>query len=501
MSLKIKTILIHILIIAILSSVCSSSYADSLSNHNYNDDLLSILYDIETTENKTLIIDEIIGDKHVKYWEHNIDDIFVKNDSILLHVDAKTGELLYYEKHWTDIKIDPPDFNDDTFEENSYYWKKKIVFPDMEDCSYFYTFHESQNFPVICLEIRHIDGTTIIYDPKGSEIGRGVPAPSEKGFSLSGSDDEGGDDYWHRWRINADFWFNQWCDSAVSIGSPSVNQISNYIKDQNVTFFYEIAHSKGLSTRFQNNNSSYYYASQLKKDIANRQPMKFSFIASCDGMSNTGLGTLSYEFRKGHINGTVTVGYDGMAWCPGWSDSFEWQNKLFTEMNNGLTVKHSFDEARSMYPLIAKCVRLVGDENIVIGNNPPIRPDKPFGPQICKINVKHSFNTKTFDPEGDPIYYLFDWGDGSDSGWIGPIESNQEFYANHSWSSLQEFEIKVKVKDENGAESNWSDSFKITISLAKSSKLSNLHLFEKLFFQFPKLKLLLQHPVFKFLSQ
>ena len=64
-----------------------------------------IFRDIEETEGKNLIVDEIIGNRQVKYWEHMVDNILVKNDFILLHTDIGNSEVLKYEKSWTDIEL------------------------------------------------------------------------------------------------------------------------------------------------------------------------------------------------------------------------------------------------------------------------------------------------------------------------------------------------------------------------------------------------------------
>jgi len=317
-----------------------------------------------------------------------------------------------------------------------------------------------------------------------------IQSSSEKGFSLNGFDKEVGEDCWEDHRLNADSWFSKWCDSTISLASPSVEEISNIIKEPEVTFFYELAHGKGLSTRFQNAEMSLYRFSRLKKDMLDRQPMKFAFIGSCWGMVSTGPGTLSYEFRKGYTEGTVTIGYYFMDFCPGWVDSISWQDKLFEEMNKGKTIKQSFDLACDSYPDMASGVRFVGDENLVIGNNPPVTPNKPSGNQICKIKTDNVFRTKTFDPEVDSLYYLFEWGDGTNSGWVGPYKSNEECVQNHTWDSTGSFTVKVKAKDEAGLESKWSDFMPVRIckSVGKLNFLNELnlkYLFEKVlsFFQ------------------
>jgi hypothetical protein len=58
---------------------------------------------------------------------------------------------------------------------------------------------------------------------------------------------------------------------------------------------------------------------------------------------------------------------------------------------------------------------------------------------------------------GHPVQYLFDWGDGNTSGWIGPFASGQEIIVNYKWSNLGTYTISCKAKDIYGAESNWSE--------------------------------------------
>jgi hypothetical protein len=108
-----------------------------------------------------------------------------------------------------------------------------------------------------------------------------------------------------------------------------------------------------------------------------------------------------------------------------------------------------------------------GDPSLRIWSNTPsgspAKPTKPDGPDEWIQDVKATFSSNTSDPEGDNIYYLFDWGDGTDSGWVGPYASGQTGEASHSWSELGEYEIKVIAKDINNALSNWSDPHIISI--------------------------------------
>ncbi|KYK34423.1 MAG: hypothetical protein AYK22_05430 [Thermoplasmatales archaeon SG8-52-3] len=100
-------------------------------------------------------------------------------------------------------------------------------------------------------------------------------------------------------------------------------------------------------------------------------------------------------------------------------------------------------------------------------NNAPIKPKTPEGPSEIKKGIKYYYSSSTMDPQDDEIYYLFDWGDGTDSGWLGPYNSSVEVYGFHAWKETGKYEIKLKAVDINNYESEWSDSFLVTISRNK----------------------------------
>jgi len=91
-------------------------------------------------------------------------------------------------------------------------------------------------------------------------------------------------------------------------------------------------------------------------------------------------------------------------------------------------------------------------------NQPPDKPSMPLGGKLTmKTGVEYEFTTSTIDPDGHQIWYLFDWGDGTKTGWIGPFASGNTASASHMWSIEGIYPIKVKARDYYGAESEWSD--------------------------------------------
>lgn len=85
------------------------------------------------------------------------------------------------------------------------------------------------------------------------------------------------------------------------------------------------------------------------------------------------------------------------------------------------------------------------------------------GPLYGKPGVNYTFCISVSDPDGDSVWCLWDWGDGTDSGWVGPFASGQMICATHAWTEEGVYEIRVKLKDEYGTESDWSEIFTIVI--------------------------------------
>jgi hypothetical protein len=97
-----------------------------------------------------------------------------------------------------------------------------------------------------------------------------------------------------------------------------------------------------------------------------------------------------------------------------------------------------------------------------IGNDPPNVPEKPSGRTTGRIGVEYTYKTSAIDPDGDQVYYKWDWGDGSFSDWLGPVNSGEEASASHAWSEGS-YNIKVKARDDLELESEWSQSLAVSI--------------------------------------
>ena len=117
---------------------------------------------------------------------------------------------------------------------------------------------------------------------------------------------------------------------------------------------------------------------------------------------------------------------------------------------------------------VIECCLLFGDPAQMLKtphpSQAPAKPTTPVGPTLGIWHQEYSYSSQTTDPENEQIFYLFDWGDGSSSGWLGPYNSGVNGVGSHIWDELGAYNVKVKARDIWGAGSSWSDSIIVTIT-------------------------------------
>jgi subtilisin family serine protease len=120
-------------------------------------------------------------------------------------------------------------------------------------------------------------------------------------------------------------------------------------------------------------------------------------------------------------------------------------------------LRASTEPIDSPYYLGTGCVNAY---NALVYNNKPERPD---GPHRGNISEEHTFSSSIAYVKNESLYYLWDFGDGTQNEWIGPINSNEICENTHKFKDEGEYSIKVKVKDNHGGESEWSDPLTVTM--------------------------------------
>jgi hypothetical protein len=119
----------------------------------------------------------------------------------------------------------------------------------------------------------------------------------------------------------------------------------------------------------------------------------------------------------------------------------------------------------------------------------PEKPIRPSGSKDGKKGQEYSYTTSTTDPNGDQVYYFWDWGDGNNSGWLGPYDSGVTCEAKHIWNGKGNYDIKVKAKDIYEKESAWSEPLPITMPFSFNKPMLRFSewLFQRFLYPFPLL--------------
>lgn len=98
------------------------------------------------------------------------------------------------------------------------------------------------------------------------------------------------------------------------------------------------------------------------------------------------------------------------------------------------------------------------------GDSPPFSPTILKGPTVAGSNIDLEFTTVAPDPEGDQVFYQWDWGDGNISEWFGPFAFGEQVKTTHLWADNGTYDIRVRARDVSGEESTWSSAYQIAIS-------------------------------------
>lgn len=104
----------------------------------------------------------------------------------------------------------------------------------------------------------------------------------------------------------------------------------------------------------------------------------------------------------------------------------------------------------------------------VVSNTPPNAPSTPSGVSSGTTGVAYAFSTTTTDPEGDPITYTFDWGDGTVST-TNSVTSGTTASKSHSWSNPGSYCVRAKATDSSGASSAYSSCRTVEIASSAGS--------------------------------
>ena len=216
--------------------------------------------------------------------------------------------------------------------------------------------------------------------------------------------------------------------------------------------------------------------SEIQNALLQYGPLPASMIVYEDFYPDFDGGVYQYEYGEivfGHC--VAIVGYDDT-----WGDEDEgyWicKNSWGTEWGEDGWFRIAYGQ----------CNMETGVYYITGPNYPPLKPESPVGPDSGSTDETYNFSFTGIDPESDNISFMIDWGDGEITNWIGTYYSGEAITIDHNWLTKGDFDIRVKLKDKLGLQSDWSNP--LTITMPKS----NINLFkaiiQKIIVSFPILE-------------
>jgi len=75
-------------------------------------------------------------------------------------------------------------------------------------------------------------------------------------------------------------------------------------------------------------------------------------------------------------------------------------------------------------------------------------PETPTidGPLNGEIRVEYDYTVMTSDPDNNNIFYYVDWGDSTNSGWVGSSASGEEMIVTHKWTTQGDFLVRAELE-------------------------------------------------------
>ena len=147
---------------------------------------------------------------------------------------------------------------------------------------------------------------------------------------------------------------------------------------------------------------------------------------------------------------------------------YGWAVKLSNVYPNG-TAWHSEDDGATWEEdtTVDLTLATYGTDNLP--------PEDPLldGPLSGDVGTEYDYTVTANDPDGDDLYYIVDWGDGTPETTIGPYPNGQTGTASHTWTSKGTYTVKAKARDVYGAESDWVE---LTVSMPRNKLLPNTFL-------------------------
>ena len=117
-------------------------------------------------------------------------------------------------------------------------------------------------------------------------------------------------------------------------------------------------------------------------------------------------------------------------------------------------------------------------------------PPAITGTYSGKPGILYEYTFLADDPDNLDVSYYIDWGNGANSGWLGPHPSGEKQIISHAWEEKGSYIIKAKAKNTESIETDWS-TLEVTMPKNKAIDTPFLRFLENHPRMFPMLRHLL----------
>ena len=89
-------------------------------------------------------------------------------------------------------------------------------------------------------------------------------------------------------------------------------------------------------------------------------------------------------------------------------------------------------------------------------------PCKPVGSDFTETGRREEYSVEVKNHTAN-LSCMWDWGDGSNSSWLGPFQPGEKIKAEHTWNKRGVYNVRAKIRDNSDIESNWSEPLTVHV--------------------------------------
>jgi hypothetical protein len=174
-------------------------------------------------------------------------------------------------------------------------------------------------------------------------------------------------------------------------------------------------------------------------------------------------GSLAYMTSKYNFYGVPTSYYDGGITVFADSDLPTYQYRLRIQ-SAGVRATHDLYLSVAVEYISTTELRI----NYEVADRENLAPSVASQPitscAMFPTSTNAAFSTQATEPESDPVYYRWAFGNGDSSIWMGPYNSGDTCMVNYTYSAQGNYDVRVLTKDPWLEGTVWSSPTAVKVS-------------------------------------